>query len=186
MRFLSIGLALLLFAGCAATMREMEKSYAQENTRVSPEFDRNHLYTLAVLPASVSTRVERADLDGLYSYAEMACLQTGFFQPVDRTKIEAILKEQQFEASGLVDPSTAAKFGKLAGAEALMFTNVISVKHNDFFTEAEQRDAQLSVRIISATTGKLLYSGQGEGSSFEGPLDALKTAMKAALLGFKQ
>jgi len=186
MRFTYIALSLLLFAGCAATMRQMERSYAQENTRLSPEFDRNRIYTLAVLPASVSIRVDRADLDGLYSYAEMACLQTGYFQPVDRTKIDAIMKEQQFEASGLVDPNTAARFGKLAGAEALMFTNIISLKNNEFFNDPKQRDAQLSVRVISATTGKLLYSGQGEASSFEGALEALKDAMKTALLGFKQ
>ncbi len=43
---------------------------------------------------------------------------------MERSQVDAILKEQSFEASGNVDPTTVRKIGKLLGVDALLLGDV--------------------------------------------------------------
>lgn len=47
---------------------------------------------------------------------------------VERSRLSALTDEVQLGASGLVDPSSAAKAGKLLGADYLVFGSIFSVK----------------------------------------------------------
>jgi curli biogenesis system outer membrane secretion channel CsgG len=58
-----------------------------------------------------------------------------------------------------------------------------TVKHDEFFSDSpEQRDAEVYVKIISVETAEVLYSAQGQSSSFEGAEDALQNAVTMALM----
>ena len=174
MRFLYLVLASLLLVGCAP------------NFAVSPHFDMSKTYTLGVLPPTAASGLDTSDLGGLYDYANMTLMQTGHFSVLERSRIDAILKEQTFGASGLTDPSSAISVGKLLQADAIALTNVISVKPDSFFVAGGNRnacDAEVFVKILSCTTGEILYSSQGQGTGQNGRLEALQMSLSQALYG---
>jgi curli biogenesis system outer membrane secretion channel CsgG len=51
-------------------------------------------------------------------------VKTGEFSVIERRQIETILAEQNMGASGLVDPATAARVGKLLGAPAVIVGSI--------------------------------------------------------------
>jgi hypothetical protein len=147
---------------------------------MSPNFDLSRMWRVAVLPPSTS--LADVPTGPLYDHAGLALMRTTKVILVDRTEVERILQEQQFSVSGAVDASTAARLGRLMGAEAVMVVNVNSVKHDDFFSDSpDQRDAKLYVKIIRVETAEVLYYSQGEGSSFEGADAALQAALDVAM-----
>jgi hypothetical protein len=174
MRFHYLALTSLLLAGCAT------------NFALSPHFDLSKTYTLAVLPPRAVSGVDSSDLGGLYDYADLTFMQTGHFSVLERTRIDAVLKEQAFGASGLTDPGSAVSVGKLLQADAIALLNVTAVKPDSFFVAQGNRDAcdvELFVKILSCTTGEILYSSQGNGTGQNGRLEALQMALSQALYG---
>lgn len=177
---------LLLSAGCVMTPAQMAQ-WQPQNYAKSPNFASQATWRTAVLPPTSPASLEAAPTGGLYDYAGMALMRTGKFTVVDRSAVDKLLAEQEFSYSGAVDPAAAAKLGKMLGAEAVMLVNVSSVKHDDFFGDSpEQRDAVLHLKIISVETTEVLYSAQGEGSSFEGAAEALQAALHVSLAGINQ
>jgi len=171
---------LLAGSGCfsAATIAAMRgpSHYAK-----SPSFDARPVWRTAVLPPARPVAVADAG-EALYDYAGMVLMRTGRFTVVDRAQVDNLLKEQEFSYSGLVDPSTAARLGKLLGAEAVMTVNITSVKHDPFWDDSPaHRDAELHLKIIAVETGEVLYSAVGQGSDFEGATGALRMALETAL-----
>uniref|UniRef100_A0A7C4CAH1 Penicillin-binding protein activator LpoB n=1 Tax=candidate division WOR-3 bacterium TaxID=2052148 RepID=A0A7C4CAH1_UNCW3 len=172
---------LMLTAGCFTagqlqTMRHVAQPYS-----ISPNFDLSRPWRIAVLPPPLSSDVAPADF--LAERAGLQLMKVPMISVVDRAEVERILQEQQFSYSGVVDPATAVKLGKLMGAAAVATIKVGEVKHDEFWTDSpEQRDAQLFFRIISVETAEVLYSAEGQGSSFSGAKEALSAALDMALL----
>jgi hypothetical protein len=174
-------LSVVLFAGCVMSpgtmqrMQEMNESYS-----ISPSFDLTQTWRIAVLPPT-STVTSSAPAT-LYDHAGLSLMKVKNLSIVDRSQVDRILDEQQFGTSGIVDPATAARLGKLIGAQAVAVTNVTQLKHDDFFADnPEQRDAQLYLKIISVETAEVLYYSLGQSSSFSGPDDALAGAFEVAV-----
>lgn len=176
----------LMTAGCMMTPAQMA-AFAPQNYAKSPTFDTRPTWRTAVLPPAAAPALGAEPTGGLYDYASMALMRTGRFTVVDRSAVDRLLAEQEFSYSGAVDPASAARLGGMLGAEAVMLINVSSLKHDDFFSNSpEYRAAQLYVRLISVETTEVLYSAQGESSSFEGADDALQGALQMALLGINR
>jgi curli biogenesis system outer membrane secretion channel CsgG len=180
-KFLRLGAfmpLLLLSVGCfnsATTQKLQEANWAYS---MSPNFKMDRTWRIAILPPALG----QDGTSGLYDHAGLLLMKPGRFSLVDRTEVDRILQEQQFGSSGVVDPGTAARLGKLMGAEGVMTVNITSLKHDEFFKDSpDQRDAQLYVKIISVETAEVLYYAQGTGSSFEGPAAALSGALDTAL-----
>jgi curli biogenesis system outer membrane secretion channel CsgG len=173
------GLA-LVGAGCVVNPAAMQQmAAASQPHSISPNFDLARTWRIAVLPPTASADIP---MGNLYDAAQLALMRTGKAVLVDRAEVERLLQEQEFSYSGLVDPSTAARLGKLLGAEAVMLVNVTRVKHDDFFSDnPEQRDAELFTKIIAVQTAEVLYYAQGAASSFEGPEEAMSGAVNMAL-----
>ncbi len=154
---------------------------------ISPQFDLSRTWRIAVLPVAGGANSDTGTNQRLVEHAEMQLMKVVNLSVVDRSTVAAILKEQEFSYSGVVDPQTAARLGKLMGASAVMTIRINQVKHDPFFSDSpEQRDASLTVRIINVETGELFYSAQGEGSSFYGAESALTAALDVALLPLLQ
>jgi curli biogenesis system outer membrane secretion channel CsgG len=167
-----------LVAGCFSPQAVQQMQEATWAYSMSPNFKMDRTWRIAILPPSS----DQAGTSGLYDHAGLLLMKPGRFSLVDRTEVDRILSEQQFGSSGVVDPGTAARLGKLMGAEAVMSINITQLKHDDFFSDSpEQRDAQLYVKIISVETAEVLYYAQGQGSSFEGADEALSSALDTAL-----
>ena len=84
-----------------------------------------------------------------------------------------IIEEQDFGDSGNVDPATAAKIMKLAGAQYMLMTTVTdfvygteNLKFEGIGVEAKRETVRVScsVQIYDTTTGKLLESARFRGS----------------------
>lgn len=167
-----------LIAGCTPALQKVQEPYS-----ISSHFDLSQPWRIAVLPVSMGKDSDAALGARLVEHTEMQLMKVLTFSVVDRSAVEAVLQEQEFSYSGVVDPQTAAQLGKLMGASAVMTIRVGAVKHDPFFSDTpDQRDAQVNVRIISVETGEVLYSAAGEGSSFDGAEEALTCALDGALL----
>ena len=70
-------------------------------------------------------------------------LGTGVFKVVERKKLEGVLNEQDLAASGRVAKGTAAKMGKLTGAQYLITGSVSS------FEQSGSKGGGLSFKGIS-------------------------------------
>jgi len=79
---------------------------------------------------------------------------------VERVRLKALIEEQKLGRSGKVDPSTAARLGKLLGARFLVFGN--------YFNLAESM--RIDARIVEVETGKIVRAVgvSGAGSDFFG------------------
>lgn len=174
-----IGVAFFaLIAGCTPALRKVVQPYS-----ISSQFDLSQPWRIAVLPVPMGKDSDTGLGARLVEHAEMQLMKVLTFSVVDRSAVEAVLQEQEFSYSGVVDSQTAARLGKLMGASAVMTIRVGAVKHDPFFSDSpDQRDAQVNLRIISVETGEVLYSAAGEGSSFEGTEEALVSALDVALL----
>jgi hypothetical protein len=65
---------------------------------------------------------------------------------VDRTHLKAIVQENKLSASGLIDPSTALKLGRLAGVQVLVTGTLTPFGDS----------VQLAIKALDATTARII------------------------------
>jgi len=85
---------------------------------------------------------------------------------VEREKLENVLKEQKLSLSGIIDESTAIEVGKLVGAQAVVIGAITSLTQSPidkFSYILYETKADLDVRIVDSSTGKVLFSEKSEG-----------------------
>jgi curli biogenesis system outer membrane secretion channel CsgG len=131
--------------------------------------------TKRVMPSVVSTLT---DLANTYIF------HMGRFTLIEREAISKVLKEQKLALSGLIDTTTAAKVGKLLGANYLLLGSIVnfgdSVQKNNLGGRGVKIDkdfsfgginvkkvhsyAKVVLRIVEVETGKIIFSSLGESS----------------------
>ena len=104
---------------------------------------------------------------------------TGKFRAFTRNEVDKLLASIKFDNSDLVDPATAAQYGKMIGVQYLVLGTVNGFKSN----KKGDYTAYLSVRMIEVETAEIFYSGRGEGKSNDEMIVALKKAANDALNG---
>lgn len=93
------------------------------------------------------------------------------FRVVERSKLGPVLEEQDLGASGRVSKSSAAKIGKLTGAQYLVFGTVSAYEEKTsggggglsfggFSVGGRKDDAYIAVdvRVVDTTTGEIVHS----------------------------
>jgi len=103
---------------------------------------------------------------------------SGAFRVIERSKIEAVLEEQNLAASGRVSAGTGAKIGKLTGAQYLIFGTVTAYEENTASTgglisfggvavggKSSKAYLAIDLRVVDATTGEVSYSRSIEGTA---------------------
>ncbi len=98
-------------------------------------------------------------------------VNSGQFSVIERAQLQSILAEQGLGASGAVQANTAAKIGKLLGAQ-IIFTGSItafSIKKTGgtiagFGASYTKAESKLDVRMIDVTTGEILLAATGAGN----------------------
>jgi len=103
-----------------------------------------------------------------------ALVGTRLFQVIERELLDRIIVEQNLQKADFMDPDTAVKVGKVAGAQAVVFGKVTEIS----------TDAKLQVsahlRMINVQDGTILWtknlSGEGVRATFE--TEAWKTTQK--------
>ena len=139
--------------------------------------------SVAVMPfADQSPRkgvVNQEFLKSLREDVELEIVQTGRFRPLTRTDLDKLLAEIQFDNSGLVDPATAAQYGKMVGARYLVLGSITGLgtkKGSDYV-------ANVSLRMIEVETAEIYIAGRGTGKAKKDVHEALQKAVNDALNG---
>lgn len=73
------------------------------------------------------------------------------FTVIDRTHLIALLKEHKLAAKGLIDPTTAKKLGKIAGAEALITGTLTPLGES----------VKITVKLLDTETAALIDANRG-------------------------
>ena len=100
--------------------------------------------TIAILDVAATNTTE-VKSQVIYEYIVDVVNRTNLYTLVERSALQAAIKEMEISASGMVDDTTAAQIGKLAGAEFILISNLIV---DDGFT-------YLSTRIVSVESGQV-------------------------------
>jgi curli biogenesis system outer membrane secretion channel CsgG len=108
---------------------------------------------------------------------------SGEFRVVERQQLERVLNEQNLGASGRIRRGTAAKIGKITGAQYLVMGTVTSYEESvagtgggisigPFSIGGKEEKAYISVdlRVVDTTTGEIAYSRPIEANTTGGGL----------------
>ena len=139
---------------------------------------------VAVIPfdnksARQGTPAVEGILETARSDVETDIVQTGRFDSLSRTDIQKLLDEIKFDHTALVDPATAARYGKMVGAQYLVLGTVTGLTSN-----GKEIVAHLSLRMIEVETARIYLAGRGDGVSKKGDAtEAMNKAVDDALYG---
>ncbi|MBU0929393.1 MAG: CsgG/HfaB family protein [Spirochaetes bacterium] len=84
-----------------------------------------------------------------------AFLRGGVVRPLERAALEKVVSELELSLGGLVDPGTAAKVGKLAGARFVLLGQASVVGGQ----------VRLSCRVVDVETAEIVYAGSSYGDA---------------------
>jgi curli biogenesis system outer membrane secretion channel CsgG len=142
---------------------------------------------IAVLDFDFSSLSDTSFLSGVYAGNAASkgvsnlltneLFKTGQFIVIERSRIDAVLAEQNLGNSGRVEPTTAAQIGRILGVDAVLIGSVTK-----FSVEGESRSVggffgiggnqtkktatvQIAGRLISTATAEILAVGEGSGES---------------------
>lgn len=103
---------------------------------------------------------------------------TGAFRVVERSKLQAVLEEQDLAASGRVKAGSGARIGQLTGAQYLVSGTVTSFEENTKGTggglsfkgvslggKSSEAYLAIDIRVINAETGEIDFVRTVEGRS---------------------
>ncbi|MBL7074471.1 hypothetical protein ISS37_04440 [candidate division KSB1 bacterium] len=120
---LILGLVGCFLVGCGATVRVNVLKPAVIN--VGP------VKRLAVMDFDVPEGVDPSVGFGVAEKLTAKLVENGFYDVIERRKLEEILKEHKLSLSGVVDQFQAQDIGELVGADALVFGSVNTYSTTD-------------------------------------------------------
>lgn len=96
------------------------------------------------------------------------------YRVIERSRLDALLSEQNLGASGRIDPSTAAQIGRLLGVEVVIIGSVTQFdiqKQGSTFGlfgvnvggQTTEAVVSLNVRAVNTTTGEIIMGAEGKG-----------------------
>jgi curli biogenesis system outer membrane secretion channel CsgG len=103
----------------------------------------------------------------------------GAYTLIERSRIEAVLAEQNLGAAGRLDASTAAEIGRILGADAVVLGSVTRYNLNQGsngtsvlgVSVGRRRDSasvELTARLVNTTTSEILATATGSGEARQG------------------
>ena len=129
--------------------------------------------TLAVLEFENKTHFGKSRLgDAATDILITGLSSTGRFILVERARIQEAIDELKIQASGLVDPATAAELGRFVGASAVLIGAVTNygerVESKDvvlFQSKTQTAECSVDARIIDTGSGEIIYAVSGSGEA---------------------
>ncbi|MCC5639979.1 penicillin-binding protein activator LpoB [Nostoc sp. CHAB 5844] len=105
--------------------------------------------------------------------------ESGNFRVIERSKLEAVLAEQNLGASGRVDASTAAKIGRILGVDTIVTGSItefnierggggVSIFGVAVGGGKTSANVKLNVRLINTSTAEIMAIAEGNGRSSDG------------------
>ncbi|MBN2039686.1 MAG: hypothetical protein JW864_06570 [Spirochaetes bacterium] len=124
---------------------------ASESTQVLRKVPRSERKNLMVLNLANITPVKRAEEFKPWEFGIASMLMTdlesiGLFNIISRERLKDILSEQEFQITGVVDPSKAVKLGKITAAKYILTGSFMEMNGN----------LRIESQVFSVETGKQL------------------------------
>lgn len=138
----ALAITAMLIGGCSSG-----ESY------VKAGYDLTKLDKVAVVDVQGDINGELAK-NQIADYFAMELLKKGF-APVERVEVQTLLKEQQFQTSGLTSPEGAARAGKILNVPAVLLINIPN------FSE----EMSMTAKMIDVEDGSILWMGSGSGKT---------------------
>lgn len=127
---------------------------------VCPEEDPDpEIQTIAIMEFdNYSVGKYREDLGalskGLADFFEFDFSQFSSLKVVERDKIDYILREIELAEAGKIDKATAARVGKMLGAQLMVFGSI---------TQLDGKNARMIARVVNVETSEIITSVSKEG-----------------------
>jgi hypothetical protein len=137
-------LAALIVGGCASGKGE---SY------IRADYDFSKVTKIAVVEVSGAVRGE-AVKNQIGDFFSMELMKKGY-TPVERAQVQALLKEQKFQASDVTTDEDAARAGKILNVPAVMLVNIPTYKE----------EMNMTAKIIDVQDGSISWIGSGSGTT---------------------
>jgi len=123
--------------------------------------------------------------DGMADMLVTALVESGKFMVIERKQLAKIIAEQGLGMSGMVTPQSAAKVGKLLGAELIVTGSVteFGTKNNrvggglsalsglNLGLSSQKARAVVDIRLVNTTTGEIIAAKKAEGEESSNSLD---------------
>lgn len=99
-------------------------------------------------------------------------VKSGAFTVIERRQIQSILSEQSLGMSGAVDAATAAKVGKLLGAQLVVVGSITqfsleqtggAIGKLNIGATVARAETKVDARLVNVNTGEILIVAEGEG-----------------------
>ena len=133
-----------VIAACGCTSGE---SYT------APGFNFANLSKVAIVEVD-SQLGSRAAENQIVDFFALELLKKGY-TPIERQQVEAILKEQEFQAGSLTSNEEAARAGRILNVPAVMIVNIP--------TWGERID--MTAKLVNVEDGTILWLGTGSGGT---------------------
>lgn len=118
---------------------------------------------------------------GMAEMTTTALVEAGKFKVLERQQIEGVLGEQDLGDSGRVNPATAAKIGKILGAQYLLYGTVDEFEYSKagegggvrigvIRVRAGEARAHIGmdIRVVDAVTGEIVFSTRSTADASRG------------------
>lgn len=113
-------------------------------------------------------------------------LEVAGWSVIEREQLGRIIEEQDLQATDLIDPATAVRVGRIAGADGIIMGEVAqyrigSIPFLFFFTwDQDTYKVDFTFRLISVATGEVCATARVAESSLESFQQAIATGASAA------
>jgi fibronectin type 3 domain-containing protein len=109
---------------------------------------------VAVMPFKAPVELAGASVSDFFT---TELLKTSRYELVERSQMESVLKEQEFQLSGVTDETVAVAVGKVLGVRGVVIGTISEYGYQKVgFKRAPS--VGMSVRLIDSTTGKIVWS----------------------------
>ena len=88
------------------------------------------------------------------TFFEMELMKRGY-SPIERSQVQVLLKEQEFQASDITSNTGAAKAGEVLNVPAVMLVNIPKYKE----------EMTMTAKMINVEDARILWIGNGSGST---------------------
>jgi curli biogenesis system outer membrane secretion channel CsgG len=95
-------------------------------------------------------------------------VKAGRFDVVERERLDLVMTEQNLTQTGRVDPATAARVGKILGAELVVFglvTGATEQKIDKFSYDLVRIEVSIDVRAVNVSSGRVVISENALGTA---------------------
>jgi uncharacterized protein YegL len=125
---------------------------------------------LSLVPLSLSesaTVLEKKNAELFGARLLQATVKSKRFTLVERNDLQALLQELELSLSAIADPESAAKLGKLLGAEYLILPSLVGFPH----TKDDEQAWEVYLRLVRVATGEIISVSRARISQSLGTLD---------------